>query len=337
MRQLGVFLVLSVTLGLSCLPAQADKAPNASTKASEQKVIPLLEGLVISLKKMYDARDSLTDFHAEYRAYSENMDDRGHPLPYTITVSGDLAKPNKMNLRLMHGTTYIGQIVCDGATTIYYNPRTKSYAQFPAAKLYRDVSLVDVAKQKLEEDKPGYKPPAVDVIAEQRKQDEAKDEALNVFEPLTRFGVSDALNATEFLLRETGSGEWGDLGMAFGQNKHFKMNAPGSDRQVEVIDLFQYMNASGDFTDQEKGAAEKTETHFAFDAMSGMPLEYRSVNTINMPPGAHTKLINADYKFTSIVPASATYPSATFAWTIPDGAKLYHKPKETDPFANFPK
>jgi hypothetical protein len=324
MRRSFALLILSASLCLTARPAWTDSSSGFSFHIQQPKMTPTAEKALDALGKMFDARDGLSAFNAEYRSVTYEMDGLRHFSPYTVTVTGEMQKPNKMNLKLAHGTEPIGSVVSDGITVTYYNAKTNTYARFPAPASYDVTASLSGA--------PGD--------GGGGKADDAGDDPLGRTPREVAEGVFGneaqqepalaAIAGAEFLLRKTTTGEAQNVLMCLGDVKQTETGP------VEIIDLSRKTTTSNTIDGQKVSSSSIARMHFAFDEASGIPRESSSSTTMNFD--GYTNLIHGyDFRFTSIAPSQASFLAADFAWSAPAGAKPYREPKEADPFAAAPK
>jgi len=348
MQRIVAGFILSLSFAFYLQPAQAKKRPDPDLTIQMPKVdiqspkmTPVAEEALKALGNMFDARDGLKDCHIEYRSVTDQYDEAGHMYPYTTLVSGDLQKPNKMSLRLSHGAEYLGQIVSDGVTVTYYNAKTKSYAQFPApAKYDIEDTLSENAEKKLKEveaDLKAGKKAGENPIPEPTSQQQAEIDAVSVFGPIDNPEIR-AKEAATFLLRKSTKTEAEAIFLLLGDVKHTKSTLPVSNHSAEIVDLSIKTTATSMHGKKKEISWSITQMHFAFDSVSALPIEWRLALTSAIFSGVSPSTTRMfDFKFDKIAPTAAPLPAETFTWAIPDGAKLYHKPKEADPFVNSPK
>jgi len=133
MRLRYVSLALLISLGVCLRPVQAD-SPNAPVTTFQ--LGGTSPATAAAAGKIEGALDNFEAFHVEYLV----PDSSGrHPDP--IRVTGDLQKPNKMNLRLLRKTALLGQIVSDGVNVTIYNKPTNEYITC-RAPLSGDISMI---------------------------------------------------------------------------------------------------------------------------------------------------------------------------------------------------
>jgi len=326
-----------VGLALADNNSPADtNAPMPDIHFQSLQLTPDKEAALKQLTKMYDARDKLTDCSFGYLSVTSEMDGKGRKNPYTVSVSGVLHKPNKFNITLYHTTQLLAQVISDGVTETYYNPKTHMYAQFPVLPNY-DIgySLSDADTEKLK---------AIEVAMKLRKPDTAKSDDMDITqdpEVVQDQAKSDAMgvlgdlaapetasvSGTEFLLRKTTPAEQDALLLLIGTVKHLETHYTGFSNPVEVVELGQKTTVTGTNAGHKEVSGSTTKMHLAFDSVSGFPIEARLEGELSI--GGHTistPIFN--FAYFSIAPVAAPYPDGTFTWTPPAGAKPYHSPNK---------
>jgi hypothetical protein len=321
MRLLPISLALSVSL-LACLrPAQADASHFLAPNIPKTKLAPGAKQAVAALARMYDARDKLKAFHVEY--WEGKCGDGLDP----IRVVGELQKPNKMNLRLFHGTELFAQVVSDGITETVYDPERDLAMRFPALPSF-DLELPR------SEPKPHARPryaqsPFTDGSIPVPPPDAREDagDAGNIVRNIVLYaGLQKALQGAKFLLLTTTQEEVGDVNAYLAHAKVTKKVA-GPNATLNVVSLNR--GTSGEIKTLNLGVLLVANTQdepfyqFICDPQSGLPTEfYSGVAICDIAGKPLAERVYKDFEGMKIEPIAIPYSDAVFAWTPPAKSRL---------------